>query len=65
MNVGVDAGLVGLIGCPVDETRVVIRKKHPLRADGYCKLEIDLGEINMLEAMFLARRFTLLTTLTR
>ena len=28
MNVGVDAGLVGLIGCPVDEAGMVIRKKH-------------------------------------
>src|SRR5258708_280332 len=28
MNVSVDAGLVGLVGCPVDETWMVIRKKH-------------------------------------
>src|ERR1700761_6094383 len=28
MNVGVDAGLVGLVGRPVDKTQVVIGKKH-------------------------------------
>ena len=32
MNVGVDAGLVGLVRCPVDVSPVVIGKKHrPLR----------------------------------
>ena len=28
MHVGVDAGLVSLVGCPVDEAGMVIGKKH-------------------------------------
>ena len=28
MNVGIEAGLVGLVGCPVDEAWMMIRKKH-------------------------------------
>ena len=28
MNIGVDAGLISLISCPVDEALVVIGKKH-------------------------------------
>lgn len=29
MNVGVDAHLVGLVSCPVNETLVVVGKEHP------------------------------------